>query len=180
MMPEPLWQMHRSLQVAHTIWTFDIRSYANGFNAILLSSNGLIPPSMKQITSQNSSLGSSSIGTLTTSWVTCHQNTLRHTNDPRANSTSPLLISLPSCTRQKKPCRLSSNWSRMIYIYQLLQEQHVYIPQTTEHLPTHSGQRLLLVLVFLQSNLASCNIELWGGVSVHSFNVVTSFIPMPL
>jgi hypothetical protein len=117
MMPAPLWQMHRSLQVAPAIWTFDITSYANGLNAILLSSNGSTPPSMKRITSRNPSLRSFSIGTLTTSWVTCHQNNLRHTNNPRANSTSPLLILFPSHTRQKKPCRLSSNWSRMIYIH---------------------------------------------------------------
>jgi hypothetical protein len=62
----------------------------------------------------------------------------------------------------------------MTVTFRLLLERHIFIPQTTALLPTIIGLKLLPPLIVFPT-IQCFNIELWGGVSVHSSNyVVTS------
>ncbi len=48
-------------------------------------------------------------------------------------------------------------------IYRWLLEQHIYIPLTTAHLPTHIGQKLLLALIFPTIQFCILQHRILGG-----------------
>jgi hypothetical protein len=58
----------------------------------------------------------------------------------------------------------------MTNIYRWLLGQHVYIPQTTTHLPTHIGQKLLQALVVPTIQFCIMQHQIVGGVSIHKSN----------